>query len=65
MNILQKCSFRSSNLEVLCKKGVVKNLAKFTERSVCQGLSFYKETLAQVLFREFCEIFKNTLFKKH
>ena len=39
--------------EVLCKKGVSRNFAKFTRKHLCQ-------TLTQVFFCEFCEISKNT-----
>ena len=48
INILQP-------LEVLCKKGVVWNFAKFTGK---------RETLAQVFSYEFCKISKNTFFKE-
>ena len=52
------------------KKGVLKNFTKFTGKFLYQGLFFKKvaglackfikkETLAQVLSREFYEIFKN------
>ena len=30
--------FRSSRPEVLCKKGVLKNFAKFIEKHLCQSL---------------------------
>ena len=57
----------SSRPEVLiCKKGVLKNFAKFTGKHLCQ--SFFlnkKETLTQVLSCEFCEIFKNNFFIEH
>ena len=59
-NIAAQC--RSSRLEVFCRKGVLGNFAKFTGKDMCQGLFFNKETLAQVLFCEFCEISKNTFF---
>ena len=66
--------FRSSRPEVFCKKGVVRNFAKFTGKHLCQSLflnkvpglrpSAYnfnkKETLAQAFSCEFCEISKNT-----
>ena len=66
-------SSRSSRPEALCKKSVLKNLAKFIGKHLCQSLFFNKnadvvcnyikkETLAQVFFCEFCEIFKNTFF---
>ena len=59
-----------SRPELFCKKGVLKNLAKFTGKHLRQSLSFNKvacaaynfikkETLAQVFSCEFCEIFKN------
>ena len=61
---------RSSRPEVFCKKGVLRNFAKFTGKHPCQGLFFNKvagpcnflkkETLAQVFFCEFCKISKNT-----
>ena len=56
------------------KKGVCRNLTKFTGKHLCQSLFFNKvagmrpatllkkETLAQVFSCEFCEISKNTLF---
>ena len=40
---------------MFCKKGVLRNLAKFIGKHLCQ-------TLAQVFFCEFCEISKNTFF---
>ena len=43
--------FRSSRLEVFCKKGAARNFIK-------------KETLAQVFSCEFCNIFKNTFFHR-
>ena len=63
--------FRSSRQEVFCKKGVLRNFAKFTRKHLCQSLFFdkvaglacnfiKKETLAQVFSCEFCEISKNT-----
>ena len=33
---------RSSRPEVLCKKGVVRNSAKFTGKDLCQSLYFNK-----------------------
>ena len=33
---------RSSRLEVFCKKGVLRNLAKFTGKHLCQSLFFNK-----------------------
>ena len=62
---------RSRRPEVFCKKGVLRNFAKFTGKHLCQSLFFNKvaglacnsikkETLAQVFSCEFCEISKNT-----
>ena len=48
---------RSSRLKGFCKKGVLKNFAKFRPH-VCNFIK--KETLAQVLSCEFCKISKNT-----
>ena len=55
------------------KIGVLKNFAKFTEKHLFQSLFLInclkkllnlikKETLAQVFFCDFCEIFKNSFF---
>ena len=52
------------------KKGVLRNVTKFTGKHLCQSLFFKpqacnfikKETLAQVFFCEFCDISKNTFF---
>ena len=49
---------RSSCPEVFCKKGVLRNFAKFTGKHLCQRLFFKKE----VFSCEFCEISKNTFF---
>ena len=46
--------------EVFCKK-VLKNVSTFIGKHLCQSL-FIKETLAQALFCEFCEISKNAFF---
>ena len=54
-------SFRSSRPEVFCKKGVLRNFAKFTGKHLLQAL-IKKETLAQLFSCEFCKISKNTLF---
>ena len=35
-------TFRSSSPEVLCKKGVLRNSAKFTGKDLCQSLFFNK-----------------------
>ena len=62
----------SSRPEVFCKKGVVRNFTKFTGKPLYQSLLFNKvaglrpekETLAQVFSCEFCEISKNTFFRR-
>ena len=54
---------RSSRPEVFCKRGVLKNIAKFTGEHLCQSLFFNKVVAAWDC--EFCEIFKSTFFIKH
>ena len=44
---------------------VPKNCAKFTGKHLYQSLFLKNETLAEVFFCEFCEIFKNTFFTEH
>ena len=52
--------------EMFCKKGVLRDFAKFTGNNLCQACNFIKkETLAQVFSSEFCEISKNTFFTEH
>ena len=64
---------RSSDPEVFCKKGVLRNFAKFTGKHLCQRLFLNKviykkvnfikkETLTRVFSCEFCETFPRTLF---
>ena len=64
---------RNSRPEVFCKKSVLRNFTKFTGKQLCQSLFFLKkkalacnfikkETLAQMLCCEYCEISKNTFF---
>ena len=68
---------RSNRLEVFCKKGALRNFAKFTGKHLCQTLFFNtvaglpkscnlikKETLVQVFSCESCEISKDTFFHK-
>ena len=51
--------------EVFCKKGVLRNFAKFTAKHLCQSLFFNKVAgLAHVFSCEFCEIFKETFFHR-
>ena len=55
---------------MFCKKGVLRNIAKFTGKHLCQSLFFNKiagnfikkEALAQEFSCEFCEISKNANF---
>ena len=51
------------------KKGAVKNFAEFTGKHQCQSQSllklYQKEALADMFFREFCKIFKNTFLTEH
>ena len=42
------------------KKGVLGNFTKLTGKHLCESLFFKKETQAQMLSCEFCEISKNT-----
>ena len=44
------------------RKGVLRNFSKFTRKHLCQSLFIKKETLAQVISCECCEISKNTFF---
>ena len=66
---------KSSRPEVFCKKGVLRNLTKFTGKYLHQSLFFNKvaggacnlfkkETLAQVFACEFCQISKNTFLHR-
>ena len=60
---------------MFCKNGVLRNFAKFTRKHLCQRhvliklqvevCNFIKkETLAQVFSCEFCQISKNTFFRR-
>ena len=71
--IFENC-FRSSDRSCSLKKDVHNFFSKFTRKHLCRvsfliklqkALAIKKETLAQVLFCEFCEISKNTFFKDH
>ena len=56
---------RSIHLQSSVKNGVLRKVfAKFTGKHLHQRFFFWckKETLAQVFFCEFCEIYKNTCF---
>ena len=50
-------TFLKQPLEVLCKKGVLRNFTKSTGKHLCQS--------ARVFSCEFCEISKNTFFTEH
>ena len=64
--------FRSSRLEVISKKGILKNASKFTRKHRYQSF-FYNEieaeacnllkkgTVAQIFSCEFWDIFKNSI----
>ena len=57
---VQPLIIRSSRPDVFCKKGVLKNFAKFAGKHLCQSLFIKKETLTQVFSCEICKISKNT-----
>ena len=59
-----RAQIRSSRPEVFCKRGVLRNIAKFTGKHLCQSLFIKKETLAQVFSCEFFDISKNTFFHR-
>ena len=50
---------RSSRWEVFCKKGLLRNFAKFTGKHLCHGLFFKIKALAHVFSCEFCKFSKN------
>ena len=57
-----KLRLTTSRQKVFCKKGVLKNSAKFTEKHLCQSLFQQScKPLPQALSREFCGILKSTL----
>ena len=51
---------RSSRPEVLCKKGALRNFAKFTEKRFCQTFFFKKVAGLKGFSCKFCEISKTT-----
>ena len=51
--------YRSSLQEVLCKRDVVTNLAKFTGKHMCKILFLIKKESGAGASCEFCEISKN------
>ena len=56
---------RSSHRRCSVRKAVLRNFAKFTRKHLRRSLFLKKETLAQVLSCEFCEISRNTFFHRH
>ena len=69
IQIYYKSIYRSSRPEVFCKKGVLRNFAKFTGKHLRthrpQASNFIKkETQTLVFSCEFCEISKNTFFNR-
>ena len=69
INLISKCFWK-----ILCQKqwpggssseNVLAIFVKFTRKQFCRSSFHKKETLAQVLSDEFCEIFKNTFFIEH
>ena len=50
---------------MFCKKGVLKNIVKLTEKSCFGVFVIAKETPSQVFSRQFWEIFKSTFFIEH
>ena len=58
--LLCQVRIRSSHQEVFCKKGVLRDFAKFTGKQLRYSLFFKKEALAQVFSCEFSGISKNT-----
>ena len=55
-----------SRLLVFCKKTVLKNLAKFTEKHLCWSLFLITLQTFRLLFScEFCESFNNTFLIEH
>ena len=58
--------FPETDMEMLYKKGVLKNLTNFTGKRLCWSLFFHKkETRTQVFSCGFCQFFKNTFFTEH
>ena len=61
----EKKIYRSSRPEVFCKKNVFLKISQNSQENICAIDFFKKETLAQVLSCQFCEIFKNTFITEH
>ena len=56
---------RNSRPDVFCKKGFLRNFAKFIGKHLCRPGTLFKKRLAPVFSCEFCEISKNTFFTEH
>ena len=76
MSLPSPKNYRSSRPKVFCKKGFLRNFARFTGKHLCQSLSFNKvadrpgnfikrKTLAQMFSRKSREISKSTFFTEH
>ena len=58
-------NYRSSHRRCSLRKGILRNFPKLTGGHLSQSPFIKKETLAQVLSCEFCEILMNTFFTEH
>ena len=56
--------FRNSRPEVFCKKGVLKNFAKFTRKHFCRLLAVLLKKIL-VFSCKFFGVFKNNFFVEH
>ena len=54
---------------MFCKKGLLRNFAKFTVKYLCQSLFVLKfskkETLVKVFHSEFCKVSESAFFTEH
>ena len=58
-------TFCKSHTEVFYEKGLLKNVAKVTEKHLCRSLFLKNEIPTQEFFCEFCTFFQNTFFIEH
>ena len=67
--VLLRCFCRSSHRRCFVRKSILRNLAKFAEKHLCQGLrpvTLLKKRLWHRCFPvNFCKISKNTFFTEH
>ena len=57
---------RSSHPEVFCRKGALKNFAKFTEKNTCVRVSFFNKVAGLRCFTvNFAKLFRTYLFIEH